>query len=89
MKHRYLEVTFRKGTPLAAYLYLPHAIGTKATSTVDGGRGMRVDLDERGRPIGIEITAPSLVSVVQLNETLAKYGVEPLGDEDWAPLAAA
>jgi hypothetical protein len=89
MKHRYLEVTFRKGKALAAYLSLPHAVGVRASSTVDGGRGMRVDLDEHGMPIGIEITAPASVSITQLNEVLVKYGVEPLETEEWAPLVAA
>ena len=89
MKHRYLEVTFRKGKPLAAYLYLPHAAGMRATSTADGGHGTRVDLDDHGVAIGIEITDPSTVSITQLNELLVKYGVTPLESEEWAPLAAA
>lgn len=29
MKQRYLEVTFRKGKPLTAYLYLPRPTGTR------------------------------------------------------------
>ncbi len=89
MKHRYLEVTFRKGKALAAYLFLPHAIGVRASSTADGGHGVRIDLDELGIPIGIEITAPASVSITQLNEVLIKYGVAPLETEEWAPLAAA
>ena len=81
MKHRYLEVTFRKGKALAAYVSLPHAVGVRAASTVEGGHGMRVDLDEHGAPIGIEITAPASVSITQLNEVLVKYGVAPLETE--------
>ena len=89
MRHRYLEVTFRKGVALAAYLYLPRAAGTLAASTIDGGHGMRVDLDEGGRPIGVEITAPSMITVAQVNELLSNYGTEPLASEEWAPLVAA
>lgn len=88
MKGRYLEVTFVKGKPLAAYLYLPHAAGAQATSTIDAGHGLRVDLDEQGAPVGIEITAPGAVSMVQLNEVLARYGVPALDEAEWAPLAA-
>jgi uncharacterized protein YuzE len=77
MKQRYLEITFRKGKPFAAYLYLPRAAGAKAARTLDGGHGIRIDLDERGVPIGLEITAPSAVTISELN-----------GDEEWAPLAA-
>jgi len=88
MKQRYLEVTFRKGKPLAAYLYLPRAAGAKAARTLDGGHGIRIDLDERGGLIGLEITAPSTVTVSELNSVLTQYGVPALNDEEWAPLAA-
>lgn len=88
MKHRYLEVTFRKGKPLAAYLYLPRSPGAKAVRTADAGRGLRVDFDAKGAPMGVEITAPGLVSVAELNTTLAALGVEQLDPADWAPLAA-
>jgi uncharacterized protein YuzE len=88
MKQRYLEITFRKGKPLAAYLYLPRAAGAKAARTLDGGHGIRIDLDERGGLIGLEITAPSVVTISELNSVLAEYGVAALKDEEWAPLAA-
>jgi hypothetical protein len=88
MKQRYLEVTFRKGKPFAAYLYLPRPSGARAARTVDGGHGIRVDLDDQGSPMGLEITSPSLVSVAELNAVLARHGVAPLDAEEWAPLAA-
>lgn len=88
MRHRYLEVTFRKGRPLAAYLYLPRTAGTKAARTVEAGPGMRVDFDAKGAPIGVEITAPALVTVADVNAVLAPMGVEELASEEWAPLAA-
>ena len=88
MKHRYLEVTFRKGKPLAAYLYLPRPAGAKAAHTTDAGKGVRVDFDAHGTPIGVEITAPALVTVAQLNELLVPLGVARLEPEEWAPLAA-
>jgi uncharacterized protein YuzE len=88
MKHRYLEVTFRKGKPLAAYLYLPRPSGAKATRTADAGRGVRVDFDASGRPIGVEITAPALVTVAELNSVLAPLGIADIEASEWAPLAA-
>jgi hypothetical protein len=33
MKERYLEVTFRKGKPFAAYFYLPRNPGEKSVGT--------------------------------------------------------
>ena len=88
MKQRYLEVTFRKGKPLAAYLYLPRTPGAKAVQTLDGGHGIHVDVDDQGSLLGLEITAPMAVTVAQLNAVLAQHGVAPLDAEEWAPLAA-
>jgi len=88
MKQRYLEVTFRKGKPLAAYLYLPRARGARVARTVDEGRGIHVELDDTGAPMGVEITAPGAVTVAELNAILMKHGVAALADEEWAHLAA-
>jgi len=88
MKQHYLEVTFRKGKPFAAYLYLPRARGARVARTVDEGRGIHVDLDGGGAPMGIEITAPGAVAVAELNAILVKHGLAALDDEEWAPLAA-
>jgi uncharacterized protein YuzE len=80
MKQRYLEVTFRQGKAFAAYLHLPHPSGARVVRTRDGGHGIKIDLDEQGSPVGLEITAPAAV--------LATYGVPALNDEEWGPLAA-
>jgi len=89
MKHRYLEVTFRRGKPLAAYLYLPRGVGAKAARTTDEGHGLRVDYDGSGRPIGVEITAPQAVTVEELNDVLARLALPPVPVDEWAPLRAA
>ncbi|MBK9129818.1 MAG: DUF2283 domain-containing protein [Phycisphaerales bacterium] len=58
MRHSYLEVTFRKGRPLAAYCYLPRQDGDRTVPTDEVG-GLVVDFATDGRPIGIEITTPA------------------------------
>lgn len=88
MKQRYLEVTFRKGKPFAAYLYLPRARDARVARTLDEGQGVHVDLDGNGAVISIEITAPHAVTVAQLNAVLVKHGLPALDDQEWAPLAA-
>jgi hypothetical protein len=88
MKQRYLEVTFRKGKPLAAYLYLPRKSDARVARTLDGGHGVRIDLDDAGTPMGVEITAPSAITVTELNGILARHGVAELDAAEWAPLAA-
>ncbi len=89
MKQRYLEVTYRKGKPLAAYLYLPREVGARSARTEDCGPGLRVDYDASGKPIGLEITAPSAVTIADVNAVLTRIGVPELAPEDWAPLRAA
>jgi hypothetical protein len=89
MKQRYLEVTFRRGKPLAAYLYLPRAPSAKAARTTDEGHGLRVDFDAAGTPIGVEITAPQAATIADVNEVLSRLGLAALPTDEWAPLRAA
>lgn len=89
MKRRYLEVTFRSGKPLAAYLYLPRERGARVSYTRNAGHGLHVDWSEADEPMGVEITAPSLVSLERLNQVLADLGQPPLAPADWAPARAA
>ena len=88
MKQRYLEVTYRKGKPFAAYLYLPRSTGARAARTVDAGRGVHIDFDKGGRVIGVEISAPTSISIEDLNAILVKHGITKLDAEEAAPLAA-
>lgn len=89
MKRPYLEVTFRKGKAIAAYLYLPRPTGTKAARTVEVRPHVLVDYAATGEPIGIELTAPATVDVLSMNEVLDEIGAPPLGSDDLAPLRAA
>lgn len=88
MKRTYLEVTFRKGRALAAYYYLPRQAGDVSgrTEAMDGGFVVDFALD--GRAIGIEITSPSHLDLVLLNQVLERLGQQPVAPDDLAPLAA-
>ncbi len=88
MHQRYLEITYRRGMPLAAYLYLPRREGDKSRRVVQEGHGLMVDMAEGDRPIGIEIVAPQQVSLTDLNAVLAKYSLPPLEHGEVAPLGA-
>ena len=89
MKDRYLEITFRKGKPLAAYLYFPRSVGAKSVKTKPMGEGLLVDYGADGQPIGLEITAPGRVSLDQINAVLEGLGLPPMGPGELAPLQAA
>ena len=89
MKDSYLEVTFRHGKPLAAYLYLPRRPGAKSYRSRRADPGLVIDYSRGGKPIGIEITAPEQVTVVSLNRVLRELGMPTIKRVDLEPLQAA
>jgi uncharacterized protein YuzE len=88
MKEPYLEVTYCQSKPIAAYLYLPRETGERSYRTSKAEAGMIIDFGQRGNPIGIEITAPTKVTIADLNHVLAKLGVPLMQDSELAPLRA-
>ncbi len=86
MKSSYLEVTFRRGRPLAAYLYLPRAPEDKSGHVEQAGSGLLVDYTADGKPIGIEITSPAQVGITELNCVLGRLHAPAVANEDIAPL---
>ena len=89
MARTYLEITFCNGKPFAAYLQLPRKPGDKATRSKKAEAGMVIDFAADGRPIGIEITAPSAFSLDALNRVMASLNLAPPSPSDIAPLIAA
>jgi uncharacterized protein YuzE len=88
MKRPYLEVMFRKGKAMAAYLYLPRPTGAKAARTVEARPSILVDYSTSGQPIGIELTAPGVVDVGTINAVLAEIGLAALDESELKPLRA-
>ena len=89
MKDRYLEVTFRRGRPIAAYLHLPRRPGDHSARTSRATPGLVIDYAVGGRPIGVEITAPGKVTLAALNRVLVRLKLPPLDAEELSPLVAA
>ena len=89
MRETYLEVTFRRGKPIAAYYYLPRRPGQKSYKSVPLEAGLVVDFGRGGKPIGIEITAPGLVSPAAFNRVLRQFGLPLVKAADLEPLKAA
>jgi hypothetical protein len=89
MTHRYLEITYLNGKPLAAYLYLPRQAGDKSVRVEPHGGGYLVDWTEDGRPIGIEMPSPSQVTLTGLNDVLAGLRLGPMAPEEASPLVVA
>ena len=89
MKNPYLEVTFRHGRPLAAYYHLSRRPGEKSYRTEKAEPGLVIDFNRRGKPIGIEITAPGKLSAVALNRALRRFDLPPVTRAHLAPLRPA
>ncbi len=89
MREPFLEVTFRHGRALAAYLYLPRDPEEKSARTKRVEPGLIIDFTAAGKPIGIEITAPGKISLAVINRVLEELGRSPVTQADLAPLLAA
>ena len=89
MRDNYLEITYRKGKPLSAYLYLSHNQNEPSIKTIKYTDGIVIDFDIKNNPIGIEITAPSLVTTSEINTILEKLHVTSIPAVELLPLKAA
>lgn len=89
MEGSYLEVTFRHGRLIAAYYYLRRRPGQKSYRARRAAPGMIIDYSRGGQPVGIEITAPSKISLAAINRVLRTLGFGPIKRADLAPLLAA
>ena len=84
-----LGVTYRHEKARAAYLLLPRESGQRPATNRPVGSGFVIDHAKDGTPLGVEITAPHLLSMASLNAVLRKLGVAPLRRIDTAPWLAA
>ena len=86
MRGRYLEITFRKEKPFAAYLCFPRKAGLKSAHTRRFHEGLLVDYAADGDPIGLEITSPTTVTLEEINSVLGDLGLPPVQPGELAPL---
>ncbi len=89
---RELQITYRKGRVLAAYLYFSHdeAVNRKSVRTVPSSDYLLVvDYAETGKPLGVEIVTPQAVTLERLNQLLVEIGEAPMAEQEYAPLRAA
>ena len=83
-----LEVTYRQGRPVAAYLYLPRRAEDKAEHSRRVG-SLVADLTNDGRLIGVEFTSTQNVDATALDRLLAEYHASQISRDELAPLFAA
>jgi hypothetical protein len=86
---RSLEISSYDGKLMAAYLTLGRSPGKESVSTALIEPGLVVDFSADSRPIGLEITAPNIVTLEAINRVLTSLGQEPATDRELSPLFAA
>jgi uncharacterized protein YuzE len=84
-----LQVTYRKGKPFAAYIYLTHAPGTKSARTEQIGPELLIDYAADGSPLGIEIVSPGHVSEDEIVTIFDRLGLDRPSAAELGPLRAA
>jgi uncharacterized protein YuzE len=83
-----LQVTYRKGKPFAAYIYLSKP-GQKSARTETVSEDLLIDYAKDDTPLGIEIVSPSLVSIDEILRVFDRLGLGEIEAEELEPLRAA
>jgi len=84
-----LQVTYRKGKPFSAYIYLVRSPGTRSVRTEQIGPELLIDYAADGSPIGIEIVSPGYVGLDEILTVFDRLGLERPDADELAPLRAA
>ena len=84
-----LQITYRKGKPFAAYIYLGRSPGTRSARTEQVGPELLIDYSADGSPIGIEIISPGYVTEEEINAVFDRLRLERPSPAELAPLRAA
>ena len=89
MGQAHLEITYRHGAALAAYLRMPRAAGAKVAQTQEISETILADVDAEGRLLGLELLSPSSTTIAEVQAALAEFTVATVSDDDLRPLKAA
>ncbi|MGH7564624.1 MAG: DUF2283 domain-containing protein [Gemmatimonadota bacterium] len=84
-----LQVTYRKGKPFAAYIYVSRRPGEPSVRTEEVTPDILVDYASDGRPLGIEIVTPEAVPLEAIFEVFDKLGLARPAETELGPLPAA
>ncbi|CAN5299917.1 hypothetical protein BH20GEM2_BH20GEM2_15630 [soil metagenome] len=84
-----LQVTYRKGKPFAAYIYLPRAPAQKSARTEEVTPELLIDYAADVSPLGIEIVSPGYVTEDEINRAFDILGIGRPTAAELAPLRAA
>ena len=84
-----IEASFLGGQMVAAYIHLPSNHDLRSARCERVEPGLIIDFSADGRPIGIEVTLPRMITLESVNGVMRRLGVNEMSDRDFAPLRAA
>lgn len=84
-----LQVTYRKGHPFAAYIYLDRPPGERTERTEEVTSDLLVDYSEDGRALGIEVVTPEAVAIEEIFAVFDELGLGRPRESELEPLRAA
>ncbi len=88
LKHPYLEITYRKGKPVAGYLYLSEPPHQERCRTEEVSPGVLVDIGPDGEALGIEFLSPGSVTPEDLQAISRRLRGVEIPTEDLSPVMA-
>jgi uncharacterized protein YuzE len=89
MKAISIQVTFRRGRPFAAYIYLDREPGQRVIRTEQVSEALVVDFGPDDRAIGIEVVSPDVVRLEEILEVFDRLGLPRPELSELRPLQAA
>ncbi len=89
MKTVSLQITYRKGKPFAAYIYLSSSPGQKSARTESITEDLLIDYAADGTPLGIEIVSPGYVGIDEIQHCFDRLGLGRLEPAELEPLKSA
>jgi hypothetical protein len=86
---RSLEVSLYNGKLMVGYLTFGRRPGDESAATMQPEPGLVVDFAADSRPIGLEITSPSVVTLEAINWVLTSLGQSPATERELSLLFAS
>ena len=84
-----LQMTYRNGKPVAAYIGLGRALGERCVRSEEVGPEIVVDYGAGGRPLGIEVVDPVSTTSDELYGVFDTLGLRRPSPGALSPLTAA
>ena len=84
-----LQITYRRGRPFAAYIYLDQASTGRVARSEAVAPEIVVDYDDESNPLGVEIASPEGTTLDEILKVFDRLGIDRPDLSELDPLVAA